>query len=76
MSKFAKEKLLSLVYELNYEKLEKMKEGWWHVEQSVYEVSSCGRNAEYNCDGDITYLKDLIEEKESQLNGLKNILNK
>lgn len=76
LSKFAKEKLLSLVYELNYEKLEKMKDGWWHVEQSVYEVPSCGRNAEYNCDGDITYLADLIEEKESQLNGLKNILNK
>lgn len=76
LSKFAKEELLKLVYELTYDKIEKMQEGWWHVDQYVYEVSSCGRNCEYSCDGDITYLEDLINEKESELNVLKNILKK
>jgi hypothetical protein len=76
LSKFAKEELLKLVYELTYDKLEKMQEGWWHVDQYVYEVSSCGRNCEYSCDGDVTYLQDLINEKESELTKLKNIFNK
>ena len=76
LSIFAKEWLHKLVYELTYDKIEKMQEGWWHVDQNVYEISSCGRNCEYSCDGDITYLKDLIEEKESKLTELKNILNK
>lgn len=75
LSKFAKEELNKLVYNLTYDKIEKMQEGWWHVDQNVYEISSCVRNLEYSCDGDITYLKDLIEEKESKLTELKNILN-
>lgn len=76
LSKFANEWLFKLVYELTYDKVEKMQEGWYHVSQSVYEIDSCSRNCQYSCDGEITYLADLIKEKESKLTELKNILNK
>lgn len=76
LSKFAKEELLKLVFDLTYKKIEEMKEGWYHVIQNVYDSNSCSIGGGCSCDGDITYLADLIQEKESKLTELKNILNK
>lgn len=76
LSKFANEWLLKLVFDLTYKKIEEMKDGWYHVTQNVYDSNSCSIGGGCSCDGDITYLKDLIEEKESKLAELKNILNK
>lgn len=76
LSKFAKEELLKLVFDLTYKKIEEMKDGWYHVTQNVYDSNNCSIGGGHSCDGDITYLQDLIKEKESKLTELKNILNK
>lgn len=76
LSKFSNEWLLKLVFDLTYKKIEGMKEGWYHVEQNVYDSNSSSIGGSYSCDGEITYLQDLINEKERKLIELKNILNK
>lgn len=74
LSKETKNTLFSLVYELKGgEDMQKMKEGWYLVEQSVYEVDSCSRNCKYECNGYFGLLSDLIEMKEKILEQYKLI---
>ncbi len=64
-----------MVYEINQKWLETMKEGWYYVDQSVYEVDSSGRNCAYRCDGEVRLISDLIQEKEAELLMLRSIYN-
>ncbi len=75
LSELTKEVLVRLVYDIKHkESLSKMREGWFHVIQNVYEIPSNSMNCKYSCRGEVSYLEDLITEKEAELSVLKNIL--
>lgn len=66
--------LFSLVYNIKYQDdIKKMKEGWYLVEQHVYEVDSSCRSQQYGCDGHFELLSEFIEEKEKNLNSYKEL---
>lgn len=74
LSKETKNGLYSLVYKLKrQEDMEKMTEGWYLVEQSVYEVETSGRNCDYRCDGYFGLLSEFILMKEKTLSHYKLI---
>ncbi len=75
LSELTKNVLIQLVYNIQYkEDLAKMREGWYHVMQNVYEIPSNSMCCQYSCRGEVSYLEDLITEKQAELSVLKNIL--
>lgn len=65
--------LHEIVYDFDHSKISEMKEGWYHVEQYVSEEqNNCSMCVRYCCDGAVSYLPDLIEEKTKELELLKS----
>lgn len=66
--------LFSLVYNIRYQDdIKKLEEGWYLVEQNVYEVDSSCRSQQYDCDGHFELLSEFIDNKEKNLNHYKNL---
>jgi len=77
LSKETKDRIGRFVFNIKYsDDVNKLKEGWYLVEQSVYEIPSSGRNCAYDCDGYFGLLSDFIEEKEKNILRYKDILSK
>lgn len=76
LSETAKNVLVGLVYNIKYiDDIHKLPEGWYYVDQFVYEVDSNGRNCAYNCEGFMKQYDELISEKEYELNELRKLKN-
>lgn len=73
ISKDTENILTGLVFEIDYNKLRSMVEGWYYVKQNVYEVDSSGMNCKYECDGTFELFSKFIEDKETVLTDLKKI---
>ena len=67
--------LVSLVHSIRYtEDLDKMEEGWYLVEQYVYEVESGGMCSKYECKGFAGLLSVRILQVENQRHYYNNLL--
>lgn len=74
LSNDIKLQLTYLVYDLS--DLSKLRNGWYYVEQYVYEGYSTNMNCSYNSDTEIIFIEDYIEELENKLDFFKNIQSK
>lgn len=77
LSKQTKDRLFSLVFDLKQQKdMDAMVEGWYLVEQRVYEVESGGMCSNYECKGYFGLLTEFIASKEETLIFYKEIFDK
>lgn len=74
LSESTKLGLIRLVYEIG--NLADLKDGWYYVNQYVYEIDSCSRNCQYSSDSEFEYLDDKIKELQYKLNNFMVIQNK
>ncbi len=76
LSSESKNKLYALIFNLKSGKdMEKMTDGWYLVQQSVYEVESSSRCGAYECSGYFGLLESFVEGKERSFNYYKSILD-
>jgi hypothetical protein len=73
LSNKTKSALFQLVFERKH--LKDLKDGWYIVEQSVYEVPSNSYCNKYSSDGYFMLLSDLVDSKEKSFNYYNNILS-
>jgi hypothetical protein len=74
LSENAKHTILKLVHEIDYvQDIAKMPEGWYLVDQTVFEIESSGRSRQYECNGHVTLMEEYLKKKEDSLNNYKKI---
>lgn len=73
LSEQTKEIVDRLIYTDFKKYFDKMEDGWYLVEQSVYEVETSGMSCDYSCKGYFGLLSKLIESKEKDLEYYKGL---